>query len=97
MWFSKQSVMPLSESSGGSRDDTDDANSSSNVTGYCYCERGEDYDYMIGCNNKDCPIEWFHYSCLKITAKMYQKENTSVLNAMCRKPRRQEQKRNEYT
>ena len=57
MWFSKLSVMPLSQSSGGSRDDTDDASSSSNVTGYCYCGRGEDYDYMIGCNNKDCPIE----------------------------------------
>ena len=35
IWFSKQSVMPLLQSSGGSRDDTDDASSSSNVTGYC--------------------------------------------------------------
>ena len=68
MWFSKQSLSQL-QISGGSRDDTDDASSSSNVTGYCYCGRGEDYDYMIGCDNKDCPIEWLHYSCLKITAK----------------------------
>ena len=66
MWFSKQSVMPLSQSSDVSRNDTDDASSSSNLTGYCYCGRGEDYD---GCNNKDCSIEQFHYSCLKITAK----------------------------
>ena len=54
-----------SDSSG---DSTDAASSSRVVTGYCYCGRGEDYDDMIGCDNKDCPIQWFHYSCLKITA-----------------------------
>ena len=63
-WFSKQSVMPLPRSSGG---DVDAAGSSNQVMGYCYCGRGEDYDNMIGCDNKDCPIEWYHYSCLKIT------------------------------
>ena len=59
--------MPVLQSSGGFRDNTDDANPSSNVTGYCYCGKGEDYD---------CMIDWlrqqglsYHYSCLKITAK----------------------------
>ena len=69
MWFSKESVMPDMQSSGGSNDDTGITNSSSNVPGYCYCGSGEEYDSMIGCDSKDCPIEWFHYSCLKITAK----------------------------
>ena len=57
--------MPPPQSSG---DDVDAASSSNMTIGYCYCgRRGEDYDDMIGCDNKDCPIEWFHYSCLKIT------------------------------
>ena len=62
-WFTKQSVMPLPQSSGG---DLDAASSSNDVKGYCYCGR-EDYDDMIGCDNKDCPNEWYHYWCLKIT------------------------------
>ena len=61
--------MPLSQSSNSSGDDTNAASSSNKAIGYCYCGRGKDYDSMIGCDNKDCPIEWFHYSCLKITAK----------------------------
>ena len=73
--------MSLSQDSDSSVDNRDNAESSVvnrdnaspsvNVKGYCYCGRGEDYDSMTGCDNKDCPIEWpwFHYSCLKITPK----------------------------
>ncbi len=32
---------------------------------YCYCNQPESGD-MIGCDNVDCPIEWFHFECLKI-------------------------------
>ena len=32
---------------------------------YCYC-RGPEADTMIGCDNPDCPIEWFHIECLQI-------------------------------
>ena len=81
MRFTKQSVMPLSQSLDGSRGDKDDASSNSNVTGYCNCGR-EDYDYIIGCDSKDCSIEQFHYSCFKITAKDVPKY---------RKPKRQGQ------
>ena len=27
------------------------------------------YGEMIGCDNQDCPIEWFHFGCLDITTK----------------------------
>ena len=33
---------------------------------WCYCKKGEDYGPMIGCDNNQCPIEWFHFSCLKM-------------------------------
>ena len=55
-WFTKQLIMLLSQSSDSSGDSTDAASFSRVVTGYCYCGRGEDYDNMIGCDNKDCPI-----------------------------------------
>ena len=33
---------------------------------WCYC-RSEEFAQMIGCDSKDCEIEWFHTSCLKLT------------------------------
>jgi len=32
---------------------------------YCYCRRPEE-GTMIGCDNSDCKIEWFHLSCLRL-------------------------------
>jgi len=32
---------------------------------FCYCH-GPDTGIMIGCDNDDCPIWWFHIKCLKI-------------------------------
>lgn len=33
---------------------------------YCNC-RAVSWGEMIACDNKDCPIEWFHYGCVNIT------------------------------
>mgnify|MGYP000046826714 CR=1 FL=1 len=33
---------------------------------YCYCQRVYFGD-MIGCDNDDCPIEWFHFECVGLT------------------------------
>ena len=33
---------------------------------YCYCHKPEK-ETMIACDNPDCPYEWFHISCLKMT------------------------------
>ena len=30
---------------------------------WCYCN-GENYGKMIGCDNKNCSIQWFHVKCL---------------------------------
>uniref|UniRef100_A0A061R8K6 Inhibitor of growth protein 4 n=1 Tax=Tetraselmis sp. GSL018 TaxID=582737 RepID=A0A061R8K6_9CHLO len=38
----------------------------SNEPVYCYC-RQVSFGDMIGCDNEDCPIEWFHYGCVGIT------------------------------
>lgn len=35
---------------------------------YCTCNRIAFGD-MIACDNEDCPIEWFHYSCVNLTRK----------------------------
>lgn len=35
-------------------------------TMYCFCQRGDDYDDMIGCDNPSCVYEWYHLSCVGI-------------------------------
>ena len=35
---------------------------------YCLCNQVS-FGEMIGCDNNDCPIEWFHFGCLDITNK----------------------------
>lgn len=33
---------------------------------YCLCNQVS-YGEMVGCDNTECPIEWFHYGCVGIT------------------------------
>lgn len=33
---------------------------------YCYCNRIS-FGEMIACESDDCPIEWFHFSCVGLT------------------------------
>lgn len=35
---------------------------------YCSCNEVS-YGDMIGCDNNNCPIEWFHFRCVNLTAK----------------------------
>jgi len=35
---------------------------------YCICHQVS-YGEMIGCDNPDCPIEWFHFACVGLTTK----------------------------
>ncbi|XP_054159796.1 inhibitor of growth protein 5-like [Oppia nitens] len=35
---------------------------------YCLCHQVS-YGEMIGCDNADCPIEWFHFGCVGLTIK----------------------------
>lgn len=34
---------------------------------YCYCNQVS-FGEMIGCDNPDCDIEWFHYACVGLSA-----------------------------
>ena len=42
----------------------DDLNSTQGL--WCYCQENKG-DEMVGCDNDDCPIQWFHLSCLNLT------------------------------
>ena len=33
----------------------------------CYCNMSEEDDDLIGCDNKNCQMKWFHLKCLHIT------------------------------
>ncbi|TFK43877.1 hypothetical protein BDQ12DRAFT_702837 [Crucibulum laeve] len=35
------------------------------TTPYCFCQR-QSYGDMIGCDNPDCPYQWFHISCVGV-------------------------------
>ncbi|EDQ89650.1 uncharacterized protein MONBRDRAFT_25212 [Monosiga brevicollis MX1] len=35
---------------------------------YCICNQVS-FGEMIGCDNEDCPHEWFHYACVGLTEK----------------------------
>lgn len=35
---------------------------------YCVCQQVS-YGEMIGCDNPDCTIEWFHFACVSLTSK----------------------------
>lgn len=35
---------------------------------YCICQQVS-YGEMIGCDNPDCHVEWFHFGCIKLVAK----------------------------
>ena len=35
---------------------------------YCLCQQVS-YGEMIGCDNQDCPIEWFHFPCMALQTK----------------------------
>ncbi|XP_058897919.1 inhibitor of growth protein 1 isoform X2 [Kogia breviceps] len=35
---------------------------------YCLCDQVS-YGEMIGCDNDECPIEWFHFSCVGLSHK----------------------------
>ena len=40
---------------------------------WCYCRKDESVDYMIGCDNPACMIQWFHLSCLHLTLEQVPK------------------------
>ncbi|VDD79263.1 unnamed protein product [Mesocestoides corti] len=35
---------------------------------YCLCQQVS-FGEMVACDNRDCPIEWFHFGCVGLTSK----------------------------
>ena len=40
---------------------------------YCYC-RGDEYGDVVGCDNGECPYQWFHLECLHLKSLPTSKE-----------------------
>lgn len=59
------SVLPLSMTNPS---DVLDMPVDPNEPTYCLCHQVS-YGEMIGCDNPDCPIEWFHFACVGLTTK----------------------------
>ena len=70
-WFTGQNVAPLPEVTKEDQLNPNETCSSTEV--WCYCKKGEDHGDMIGCDNKQCQIQWFHLSCLKLTITLVPK------------------------
>ena len=51
---------------GNGKDDDADAVRDVNEPTYCMCNQVS-YGTMIGCDNEECPIEWFHLACVGLT------------------------------
>lgn len=55
---------------------------------YCLCNQVS-YGDMVGCDNDDCPIEWFHYGCVGLTqapkGKWYCPQCTAAMKRRGRK------------
>ncbi|KAF3904361.1 hypothetical protein AA313_de0208302 [Arthrobotrys entomopaga] len=49
-------------------DDGDDMPIDPNEPTYCLCNRIS-FGTMVGCDNEDCPKEWFHMECVGLTAE----------------------------
>ncbi|KAK6511951.1 hypothetical protein TWF481_000851 [Arthrobotrys musiformis] len=49
-------------------DDGDDMPIDPNEPTYCLCNRIS-FGTMVGCDNEDCPKEWFHMECVQLAAE----------------------------
>lgn len=66
-WYTRPSSFSTdTETSSQALSTTSENNESSSAELWCYCRTGES-GTMIGCENKNCPIQWFHIECIKIT------------------------------
>jgi len=62
---STQDLLDNSQCTNNQSDETMQPPSQTHQT-FCYCN-GPEAGEMIGCDNQDCTIEWFHLRCLKIS------------------------------
>lgn len=66
MILPETSVMALGDASSAVSEDAASASAwqiDPNEPRYCICN-DVSYGEMVGCDNEDCPLEWFHYGCV---------------------------------
>ncbi len=64
-WYTKSNkIYAVSFEVNLNQKDSQDCATSEKIE-YCYC-KGPDEGNMIGCDNPECSIEWFHWDCLSI-------------------------------
>lgn len=65
-WYTRK---PIADSSGVVQEPTSTASVSVDLDecekSWCYCQQPS-FGTMIGCDNSDCTIQWFHCECLRI-------------------------------
>lgn len=59
---------------------------------YCIC-KGVSHGQMIACENKDCPIEWFHFGCVGLLESPKGKWYCQDCLRQAKKPRRRKSKK----
>lgn len=63
------SAVSSTSSSSSASDSGSNPSPSTNESTFCYCRRGFE-GQMIGCDDKDCAVEWFHYACVGLHARV---------------------------
>ncbi|MFH4973777.1 hypothetical protein AB6A40_000486 [Gnathostoma spinigerum] len=62
---SHYSPEPAEDGSDVEEEDSEPDNDNDRRT-WCICHQ-KSYGCMVACDNKDCPFEWFHYECVRLT------------------------------
>jgi len=58
-------LLPGSDEGIEASGDSNNWNPDPNEPRYCICNQVS-YGAMVGCDNKNCAIEWFHYDCVGV-------------------------------
>ena len=61
-WFSR----PPDDAVPSTSTSTNPIPANPDVSKFCYCQE-EEHGQMVGCDNSECPYQWFHLSCLNLT------------------------------
>ncbi|XP_033111493.1 uncharacterized protein LOC117112516 [Anneissia japonica] len=72
--------------------DTDD--SDNDETCYCICKNTNSMDDLIGCDNVECAVQWYHLSCVGLSAESVPKDDWLCPNCSSRSGTKQVTKEN---
>ena len=68
-WFTKQPIVPVDQAVPDHGSISGNPSTNDDTILCCYCQRDDSADDMICCDNDNCLIKWYHYSCIGLTAK----------------------------